>query len=744
MPHQSADIINLNVGGQRFSTSRQTLTWISDSFFTAMLNGLISTNRDEQGAIFIDRDPKLFSIILNYLRTKELDINGCDLHMLKHECEFYGVQPLIRRLQLCEDLEHSQCGDVLFNGYINPPHSTNTPTLFESAHITLPQPIVYQPPICQPTSAVRPGTALRLNNMMQQTLNRSASQIGDFRALSNDFVTTGPSASSVSRGHSRASSTDSVLWATHQSSVSSSHFRQKSGAFIDNHPPLQNSPNASVILLAGHHNWISAAYSNNVVMCYKMKDTSGWQLMFESEVQSDDIYRLAITARSSSSSSSAAAATANQQSQESTSNLRESKLLAIAVRTNVRLWNIVDASIHTIIGTFAFGGPIDNLFFINSQLVATGDERKVGVWHSLSQQWQTQELTRILSFDTAGTFLLLGSESGSIYYFDMQKFPLRMKDNDLLITEIFKDPAGESITALSVYLTPKTSVTGNWIEIAYGTNSGIIRIVVQHPETVGHGPQLFQTFCVHRSPVTKIMLSERHLISVCASNNHVRTWNVTRFRGMISTQPGSTPLASYRIVSIEPARSIASYTAGNDIGPYGDRDDQQVFVQKVVPFETNQIYVRFCSTGKRVAVVRSVDSSPISCFTIHECEGPSRLSTRPRRFIFTGHDNGSIQLFDLTTAIEICSTSDLNSLSLSSSSHHQHSGGPSPADLLKMLDHCDFAATSGQHQNFLSSRCPTPCCSNNNLPISTGSYTTALISSPSVQTVTKEDNDKNV
>jgi hypothetical protein len=34
------------------------------------------------------------------------------------------------------------------------------------------------------------------------------------------------------------------------------------------------------------------------------------------------------------------------------------------------------------------------------------------------------------------------------------------------------------------------------------------------------------------------MLSERHLISVCTSNNHVRTWNVTRFRGMISTQPG--------------------------------------------------------------------------------------------------------------------------------------------------------------------------------------------------------------
>lgn len=101
--------------------------------------------------------------------------------MLKHECEFYGVQPLIRRLQLCEDLEHSQCGDVLFNGYINPPHTTNTQSTVESTQLLPSQPIVYQPAISQSTSSVRPGTALRLNNIMQQTLNRSASQIGDFK-----------------------------------------------------------------------------------------------------------------------------------------------------------------------------------------------------------------------------------------------------------------------------------------------------------------------------------------------------------------------------------------------------------------------------------------------------------------------------------------------------------------------------------------------------------------------------------
>ena len=104
--------------------------------------------------------------------------------MLKHECEFYGVQPLIRRLQLCEDLEHSQCGDVLFNGYINPPHSTATQVSYDPIHLSSkppPQPIVYQPPVSQPTGVNRPGTALRLNNLAQQSLNRSSSQIGDFR-----------------------------------------------------------------------------------------------------------------------------------------------------------------------------------------------------------------------------------------------------------------------------------------------------------------------------------------------------------------------------------------------------------------------------------------------------------------------------------------------------------------------------------------------------------------------------------
>ena len=50
----------------------------------------------------------------------------------------------------------------------------------------------------------------------------------------------------------------------------------------------------------------------------------------------------------------------------------------------------------------------------------------------------------------------------------------------------------------SVYLTPKQCIgqqCGEWIEIAYGTNRGMVRIIFQHPETVGQGS--YCIFCFH-------------------------------------------------------------------------------------------------------------------------------------------------------------------------------------------------------------------------------------------------------
>lgn len=117
---------------RRFSTSRQTLTSIPDTFFTALLGGRISSLRDETGAIFIDRDPQLFAVVLNYLRTRDIDLKQCsgDVRVLRHEAEYYNVAPLIRRLMLCEDLTHSSCGDVLFYGCLNPPSESSWPSIW--------------------------------------------------------------------------------------------------------------------------------------------------------------------------------------------------------------------------------------------------------------------------------------------------------------------------------------------------------------------------------------------------------------------------------------------------------------------------------------------------------------------------------------------------------------------------------------------------------------------------------------
>ncbi|XP_035477746.1 SH3KBP1-binding protein 1 isoform X2 [Scophthalmus maximus] len=601
---RSGDIIHLNVGGKRFSTSRQTLTWVPDSFFSSLLSGRISTLKDETGAIFIDRDPSLFAPILNFLRTKELHPRSINVHMLMHEAEFYGITPLVRKLQLCDELDRSSCGNVLFNGYLPPPVY---PAKRRNRHS------VAGSQFMGGRTAPAERAPVRRSNTMPPNLGNSG-------ILGRASMEERPSGG-------------------------------------------QSSDSGMVRIICGHHNWIAVAYAQFVV-CYRVKESTGWQQVFTSPRLDWVIDRVALNAKVMGGSLG-----------------DNDKMVAVASVTEIILWSICPDGNGNEIGVFSLNVPVEALFFVGNQLIATSHSGKVGVWNAVTKHWQNQDVVPISSYDTAGSFLILGCNNGSIYYIDVQKFPLRMKDNDLLVTELYRDPTEDAITALSVYLTPKTSDSGNWIEIAYGTSSGTVRVIVQHPETVGSGPQLFQTFSVHRSPVTQIMLSEKHLISVCADNNHVRTWTVTRFRGMISTQPGSTPLTSFKILSLDDVDGHGGCSAGTEIGPYGERDDQQVFIQRVVP-DTDKLYVRLSSNGKRVCEVRSVDGTSITAFMVHECEGSSRIGSRPRRYLFSGHGNGSIQMWDLTTAMEIAGKVDIRAL-----------GGPTEEELLELLDQCDLALT---------------------------------------------------
>lgn len=43
-------------------------------------------------------------------------------------------------------------------------------------------------------------------------------------------------------------------------------------------------------------------------------------------------------------------------------------------------------------GTFNLSVPVDALFFIGSQLVATSHTGKIGVWNSMTQHWQVKFL----------------------------------------------------------------------------------------------------------------------------------------------------------------------------------------------------------------------------------------------------------------------------------------------------------------------------------------------------------------
>ena len=68
------DIIDLNVGGQKLSTSRSTLCQVEGSFLASMFSGRWEDGlkRDKDGAVFLDFNPQHFVLILDYLRQKKI------------------------------------------------------------------------------------------------------------------------------------------------------------------------------------------------------------------------------------------------------------------------------------------------------------------------------------------------------------------------------------------------------------------------------------------------------------------------------------------------------------------------------------------------------------------------------------------------------------------------------------------------------------------------------------------------
>lgn len=92
MRPDSSNIVTVDVGGQLFQTTKQTLNLAGPkSLFSEVSDSRLG------GVPFVDRDPELFSILLSLLRTGSLPskAKAFDVQDLVSEAQFYGIESLL-------------------------------------------------------------------------------------------------------------------------------------------------------------------------------------------------------------------------------------------------------------------------------------------------------------------------------------------------------------------------------------------------------------------------------------------------------------------------------------------------------------------------------------------------------------------------------------------------------------------------------------------------------------------------
>jgi hypothetical protein len=94
-------VVELNVGGTKFVTTKETLLSAGGNWFTNAL-------ANESVPLVIDRDPSRFAVILNYLRTKRVSLNGHQLIDIKEEAAYFQMSDLASAsLEFCSVLSCS-------------------------------------------------------------------------------------------------------------------------------------------------------------------------------------------------------------------------------------------------------------------------------------------------------------------------------------------------------------------------------------------------------------------------------------------------------------------------------------------------------------------------------------------------------------------------------------------------------------------------------------------------------------
>mmetsp|Transcript_55266 Transcript_55266/g.131772 ORF Transcript_55266/g.131772 Transcript_55266/m.131772 type:complete len:556 (+) Transcript_55266:45-1712(+) len=87
--------VEINIGGTIFEAPRHTLMRQPGSLLERLMAGRAQAPRDRHGRVFLDRDPKIFTLLLDFLRTPAVPPLACDgvtSQAIGREAEFYGLR----------------------------------------------------------------------------------------------------------------------------------------------------------------------------------------------------------------------------------------------------------------------------------------------------------------------------------------------------------------------------------------------------------------------------------------------------------------------------------------------------------------------------------------------------------------------------------------------------------------------------------------------------------------------------
>lgn len=96
----ATSVVDLNVGGQLYTTTLGTLTKDPSSLLTTMFSGSQRTSKDSRGRYFIDRDGVLFRYVLDFLRNLRLTLpDGFnEIERLLAEAEYFKISSMTEAL----------------------------------------------------------------------------------------------------------------------------------------------------------------------------------------------------------------------------------------------------------------------------------------------------------------------------------------------------------------------------------------------------------------------------------------------------------------------------------------------------------------------------------------------------------------------------------------------------------------------------------------------------------------------